>query len=84
MPTTGYNDEEVEKVFEHLEELMENLKENDNCNSIVGEGQEEDAVGKYGLGVRNNREQSRSDFCKETELLITNTNFQQHSRHRYT
>ena len=69
---------------------MENVKENDNliflgnCNAVVGEGQEGGAVGKYGLGVRNNRGQRRSDFCKEKGLLIKNTIFQQHPRRRYT
>ena len=49
---------------------------------IVGEGQEGDAVGKYGLGVRNNRGQRLTDFRKEKELIITNTIFQQHPRRR--
>jgi hypothetical protein len=40
---------------------MENMKKNDNLiilgdwNAVVGEGQEEKAVEKNGLGVRNNR-----------------------------
>ena len=90
MPTSAYKDEEVEKVYEELEEVMENVKENDNliivCDyiAVVREGQEGDAVGKYGLGVRNNREQRLTDFCKENELIITNTIFQQHPRRRYT
>jgi len=69
---------------------MENVKENDNliilgdCNAVVGEEQEGDAVGKYGLGVRNNQGQRGPDFCKENELLIKNTILQQHPRRRYT
>jgi len=76
MPTSGCNDEEVKEVYEQLEEVMENVKEKDNliilgvCNDVVGEGQEGDAVGKYGLGFRNNRGQRETDFCKEKELLI--------------
>jgi len=60
---------------------MENVKENDNliilgdCNAIVGEGQEGDAVGKYGLRVRNNRGQRCTDFCKAKELLIKTPSF---------
>ena len=63
---------------------MENVKKNDNLiilgdwNAVVGEGQEVEAVGKYGLGVRNNRRQRLIDFCMEKEL--TNTIFQQHPR----
>ena len=41
-------------------------------------------VGKYGLGVRNNRGQRSIDFCKEKELIITNTVFQQYPRSQYT
>jgi hypothetical protein len=61
MPTSGYKDEEVEVVYEHLEEKMENVKKNDNLiipgewNAVVGEEQKGDAVGKNGLGFRNNR-----------------------------
>jgi hypothetical protein len=51
---------------------------------VVCEGQEGDAVREYGLGVRNNRGQRLTGFCKEKELIITNTIFQQHPRHRCT
>ena len=51
-------------------------------NAVVGEGQEEEAVGKYGLGVRINRGQKLIDFCIEKEL--TNTIFQQRPRRGYT
>ena len=76
------------EVCKHLEEVMENVKKNDNLiilgdwNAVVGEGQEVEAVGKYGLGVRNNRRQRLIDFCMEKEL--TNTIFQQHPRRWYT
>jgi hypothetical protein len=35
----------------------------------VGEGQEGDEVGKYGLGVRNKRGQRLIDFCKEKKHI---------------
>ena len=60
---------------------MEAVKKYDNLiilgdwNAVVGEGQEGHAVAKYGLGVRNNRGQRLIDFCKEKELIITNTFF---------
>jgi len=62
------------------------VKKNDSLiilgewNALVGEGQEGEAVGKYGLGVRNNRGQRLTDFCIEKGLTITNTIFQQHPR----
>ena len=45
MPTSGYEDEEVEEVYEQLDEVMENVKKNENLiilgdwNAVVGEGQ---------------------------------------------
>ena len=50
------------------------MKKNDNLiivgdwNAVVDEGQEEEAVGKYGLGVRNNRGQRLIDFCNKRNL----------------
>ena len=69
---------------------MENVKKNDNLiilgdwNAVVVEGQKWDAVGKNGLGFRNNRGKRLIDFCKEKEFIITNTIFQQHPRRLYT
>jgi len=89
MPTSGYKDEEAEDVYEQQDEVMDIVKKNDNliilgdCNAVVGEGQEGHTVGKYRLGVRNNRGQRLIDFCKEKVTIITNTIFQ-HLRRRYT
>ena len=50
---------------------MDTVKKNGNLiivgdwNAVVGEGQEGHAVGKCGLGVRSNRGQRLTDFCKE-------------------
>ena len=90
MPTSGYKDEEVEEVYEQLEEIMDTAKKNDNLiilgdwNAVVGEGQEGHVVGKCGLGLRNNKGQRLTDFYKEKELIITDNFFQQHPRRRYT
>ena len=49
VPTSGYKDD-VEEVYEQLEEVMGNVKKNDNLiilgdwNAIVGEGQERETV----------------------------------------
>jgi exonuclease III len=90
VPTAGCKDEEVEEICEQLEEVLENVEKNDNLiilvdwNSVVCEGKEGNAVGKYVLGGRNNREKRLIDFCKEKEFIITHTIFQQHPRCRYT
>jgi DNA modification methylase len=96
MSASGYKDEEVEEVYEQLEEKMENVKKNDNLiilgewNAVVGEGQKGtqsqkgDAVGKNGLGFINNRGKRLIDCIKEKEFVITNTIFRQYPRRRYT
>jgi len=89
MPPSGYIDE-VEEVYEQVEEVMDTEKKNDNFiilgdwNAVVGKRQEGHTFGKNGLWVRNNRRQRLIDFCKENELIITNTFFQQHPRRQYT
>ena len=90
MSTSGYKDEEVQEVYEQLEEVMENVRKNDNLiilgdwNAVVVKGQEGDAVGKYGLGVISNRGQRLTDFRNERELTITNTIFNNNRESPYT
>ena len=40
-------------------------------------------TGKFGLGMRNEAEQRRIEFCQENALVIANTLFQ-HKRRLYT
>jgi hypothetical protein len=88
MPTTTHEEEEVDSIYEMIEEKLENIKGNDyaivmgDWNASVGEGGLEKYVGKYGLGKRNERGEKLVEFCKRQELLITNTWFQQEKRRR--
>src|SRR6476619_6689441 len=56
MPTTEYEDEEVEKLYDQLEKILGNQKGTDNVivmgdfNAVVGEGKEDRVVGKFGFG----------------------------------
>jgi len=88
MRNSGHKDEEVEVVYKHrrngkCEEKLQ-LYNHKWVESRSREGQEGDAFGKCGLRVRNNRGKSLTDFCKENELIITNTIFQQYPSRRYT
>ena len=53
-------------------------------NARVGEdANESQMLGRHGHGERNDRGQTLADFCAEHKLVIANTNFQLHNRHRY-
>ena len=62
MPTSTHSDEEVEAVYEKLEQISQNVKRTDylivmdDWNAVVGEQKEENCIGEFGLGVRNDTE----------------------------
>ena len=55
-------------------------------NGHVGEGNndDEECMGRHGLGKRNNEGQAVVDFAKRRELAITNTYFVKKPAHRVT
>ena len=89
-PTTGHDDEEVENLYEALEELIDKEKGKDylvvmgDWNAVVGEGRDEKEVGSFGLGKRNDRGEMMVEFCRRKKLMITNTWFEHCKRRRYT
>lgn len=90
MPTTAEDDEEIESLYEQIEELVKKEKATDQViimgdwNAVVGEGREDGEVGEFGLGVRNERGQMLVDFCKRMKMVVTNTWFKHEKRRRYT
>ena len=90
MPTSPHSDEEVEAVYEKLEQLSQNVKGTEylivmgDWNAVVGEQKEENCVGEFGLGKRNDRGQRLIEFCKQQKMVVTNTYFKQEKRRRYT
>src|SRR6476469_11239951 len=90
LPTTDYEDEQVEKLYDQLEKISGKQKGTDNVivmgdfNAVVGEGKEDGVVGKFGLGKRNDRGERLIEFCKSQNLVITNTWFEQEKSRRYT
>ena len=90
MPTTASEEEEVEEIYEVIEEELKKTRGKNytvmmgDWNASVGEGREGNCVGNYGLGKRNERGQKLVDFCKRQKMVITNTWFQQEKRRRYT
>lgn len=90
MPTTAHEEEEVDAMYDQLENMLEEIKGTDyvilmgDWNAVVGEGGVDGCMGNYGLGKRNKRGQKLIDFCIRQQLVITNTCFQHHKRRRYT
>src|SRR6476619_4000998 len=79
LPTTDYEDEEVEKLYDQLEEILGKQKGTDNVivmgdfNEVVGEGKKNRVVRKFGLGKRNDRGETLIKFCKSQNLVTTGT-----------
>src|SRR6478609_3391860 len=89
LPTTDYESEEVEKLYDQLEEILGKQKGTDNVivmgefNAVVEEGKEDRVVGKFGFGKRNDRGERLIEFCMSQNLVITNTWFEQEKKRRY-
>jgi len=90
MPTSSHKDEEIEEMYEQISEVIEMAKEKDNLiilgdwNAVVGERTEPGVIGKFGLGIRNQKGDRLIEFCKERNMIITNTLFSQSKWRRYT
>ena len=88
MPTSDHSDEEVEELYEEMERLIGKEKGNDylvimgDWNAVVGEEKDENEVGSFGLGKRNDRGQMMVEFCRRMKLKITNTRFHHDKRRR--
>lgn len=93
-PTSDYNDQEIEDFYGKLEETLSNIPGREiamivgDFNAKVGDTKRDDhirnVVGKYGIGVRNERGERLINFCTENSFTITNTLYQQHIRRLYT
>jgi hypothetical protein len=87
MPTSEYEDDEVEELYGIIEEILE---EDGKCNtntiimgdwnSIVGDESCRNIVGPNGLGRKNYRGQMIINFCERNGLIVTNTWFRKPKR----
>ena len=90
-PTTNAEADEVERLYENLQDLLELTPKKKNVLFIIGDwnakvgSQETSGVtGKYDLGVQNEAGQRLTEFCQENALVMENTLFQQHKTRFYT
>ena len=89
-PTSNTEVAEVERFYENLQDLWE-LTPKKDVRFIIGDWNAKvvsqgtpGVTGKFGLGIWNEAGQRLIEFCKENELVIANTLFQQHRRKLYT
>ena len=90
MPTSEYEDDEVEKLYDTTEEILEKDGKGDTniilgyWNRVVGDDSYRNIVGSHGLGRRTHRGQMLIDFCERNGLIVTNTWFKKSKRRLYT
>ena len=88
--TSNAEEAEVERFYEHLQDLLELTPQKDiifiigNWNAKVGSQELPGVTGKFGLGAQNEVGQMLIEFSQENTLVIANTLFQQHKRRVYT
>lgn len=89
-PTTDKSEEMVEEFYDQIREVLKSVKAGEVCvimgdfNAKVGQGKEDDIVGNFGLGQRNERGDRLVQFCREERMVISNTLFRLPSRRLYT
>jgi len=90
MPTSEYEDDEVEKLYDTIEEILEEDGNGDtksiilgDWHSIFGDESYRNIVGSHGLGRRNHRSQMLIDFRERIGLIVTNTWFKKPKRRLY-
>ena len=92
-PTTAADDEEIEQLYEELDNIIKTHKKCRDMllvigdyNAKIGEGRDNKTVGPHGLGTRNERGNRLIEFattCKH-KVFITNTWFEQKRPARHT
>ena len=90
LPTSSHGDQEVENVYEDIDNLITNSKAHYNVimgdsNAKVGLGDPvKSCIGPYGLGARNTRGDSLIKFAESHQLKIMNTFFKKRLHRRWT
>ena len=86
-----HKDDEVEELYDVLEEILEEDGKGDtntvimeDWNSVVGEESYRNIVGPDGLGRRNHRGQMLIIFCERNGLIVTNKWFRKPNGRLYT
>ena len=84
-PTSNAEEDEVERCYEDLQDILELIPKKDvlfiigDWNAKVGSQETPGVTDKFGLGIRNEARKRLIEFCQENALVIENTLFQQHN-----
>ena len=79
MPTSEHKEEEVDEMYERVEELLDSETKGKDYTIVmgdfnavmVGEGKEEKHIEHYGLGHRNQRGEKLVEFCRRRQMYIS-------------
>ena len=91
-PQVGNSMEEINDFSQDLDGLIESISKQErkvlgaDLNGHVGEGNigDEEVMGRYGAGTRNNEGSMVVDFAKRINLTIVNIYFKKKDKHRVT
>ena len=91
VPTSASTEEEIEKFYSQLQEVIDKIPSRDvalimgDANAKVGKADIPSVTyGQYRLRVKNVRGSVLIDFCMTNDLVISNTCFNHHPRRLYT
>ena len=91
MTTLEHEDDEVEKLYDTIEEIHEEDGKGytdsiivGDWNSVVGDESYWNIVGSHELGKQNQRGQMLIDLCERNGLIVTNTWFKKPKKRLYT
>ena len=91
-PISTYNDEEIEKFYETVDNTIQESNKKDilivqcDFNTKIGSDANDECdecARRFGIGVRNDRGQRLLEFAGKHSLVAANTLFQ-HKKSRYT
>ena len=89
-PTSTCSDDDIDKFYEDLGRAWKQLKSQDikvvmgDFNAKVGSTRIDDIVGPKGIGSINERGEMLVTWCRDHELMIANTWFENHPRRCWT
>lgn len=90
-PCEDADEEEKDQFYERLDQVIQEYKKGREClvvmgdfNGKVGNDKEEDTIGPFGVGVRNDNGERIVNLSKRHNLFVTNTWFQQKRSAQHT